>query len=433
MKRNALAKAAFSSLVLGTTMVGCTGAAFRPSAIAPARQNPDRAAAAIDKALADHDGVRAIAAAEAAVQAAPQDASYRQLLGRAYIADGRFASAETALGDAMALGNRDPRTIVSLALVKVALGKSDAARDLLTSHADIVPAGDYGLAIAMAGDAAEGVRILSAAIHDSSATARTRQNLAYAYALAGRWKDARVMAGIDLEPLAANQRIAQWAQTAAPEFAQQRIAGLMGVMIDGSDAGQPVALALAPEPAPVQTAQVPEPIVEAVSVEVAATSSPQSKTVPSEAFAPVETHDLAFVENRVPLKLASIRQPAAVRVPLAPRRMQAAFIPQGKGSSNWVVQLGAYENAAIAKEKWFEMAHRNHVLSTLPVLTSQITLNGVSYSRLAVSGFNDRLEAVAMCRAIRAQRGQCFVRENAPDAAPQRWAVALKQRQLASR
>ncbi|KFG91254.1 Sporulation domain-containing protein precursor [Sphingobium herbicidovorans NBRC 16415] len=433
MKRNALAKAAFSSLVLGTTMVGCTGAAFRPSAIAPAKQNPDRIAAAVDKALADRDATRAVAAAEAAVQAAPQDASYRHLLGRAYVADGRFASAETALGDAMTLGNQDPRTIVSLALVKVALGKSEAARDLLSAHADVVPAGDYGLAIAMAGDAAEGVRILSEAIHDPSATARTRQNLAYAYALAGRWKDARVMAGIDLEPLAANQRIAQWAQTAAPEFAQQRIAGLMGVTINGSDAGQPVALALAPEPAPVQSAQAPEPIVEAVSMEVAAISSRQSETVPSEAFAPVETHDLAFVEGRAPLKLASVRQPAAVRVPLAPRRMQAAFIPQGKGNSNWVVQLGAYENAAIAKEKWFEMARRNHVLSTLPVLTSQITLNGVSYSRLAVSGFNDRLEAVAMCRAIRAQRGRCFVRENVPDAAPQRWAVALKQRQFASR
>jgi cell division septation protein DedD len=101
--------------------------------------------------------------------------------------------------------------------------------------------------------------------------------------------------------------------------------------------------------------------------------------------------------------------------------MQAAFHVEGRGSSNWVVQLGAYENADIAKEKWFEMARRNNALSTLPVLTSQITVNGVSYSRLAVSGFNDRIEAAALCRAIRARRGQCFVRENAPDAAPQRW------------
>ena len=237
MKRSALSKAALSSLIVATTMVGCTGAAFRPSAIAAPKQNPVRATAAIEKALAGRDGARAVAAAELAVQAAPQDANYRQLLGRAYIASGRFVSAEAALSDAMTLGNRDPRTIISLALVKVALGKNDAARELLATNADIVPASDYGLAMAMAGDPGEGVRILSEAIHDPSATARTRQNLAYAYALAGRWKDARVMAGLDLDPLAANQRIAQWAQTAAPDFAQQRIAGLMGVTFDGNDVG----------------------------------------------------------------------------------------------------------------------------------------------------------------------------------------------------
>src|SRR3546814_8099117 len=82
------------------------------------------------------------------------------------------------LADAMTLGNRDARTIVTLALVKVGLGKDRAARDLLASHADIVPAADYGLALAMAGDAPEGVRILSEMIHDPAATARTRQNLA---------------------------------------------------------------------------------------------------------------------------------------------------------------------------------------------------------------------------------------------------------------
>jgi Flp pilus assembly protein TadD/cell division septation protein DedD len=435
MKRNALAKAALSSLLVGTTMVGCTGAAFRPSAIAPVKRGDDRAAAAIDKALAGRDGAHALATAEAAVQAAPRDAGYRQLLGRAYVANGRFASAETALSDAMTLGNRDPRTIVSLALVKVALGKNEAARDLLAAHADIVPAGDYGLAIAMAGDAAEGVRILADAIHDPSATARTRQNLAYAYAMAGRWKDARMMAGLDLEPLAANQRIAQWAQTAAPDFAHQRIAGLMGVTISGADAGQPVALALAPEAAPVQAAQAtaPEPVAEPVPVKVAAADMPQAEAVQQAAYVAAETPTPAFAAPRAPMKVASVRQPATVRAPLAPRRMQAAFHVEGRGSSNWVVQLGAYENADIAKEKWFEMARRNNALSTLPVLTSQITVNGVSYSRLAVSGFNDRIEAAALCRAIRARRGQCFVRENAPDAAPQRWALALKPRQFASR
>ena len=436
MNRKALSKAVLSSLIVGTTMVGCTGPAFHPSTIAAAKQDSSHFAAAIEKALDSRDGVRAVAAAEIAVQAAPQDANYRQLLGRAYIASGRFISAETALGDAMTLGNRDARTIVSLALVKVALGKNEAARELLATNADTVPASDYGLAMAMAGDAAEGVRILSEAIHDASATARTRQNLSYAYALAGRWKDARVMAGLDLEPLAANQRIAQWAQTAAPDFAQRRIAGLMGVTIDSSDAGQPVALALVTEIAPVRTAEVSEPENPAAPAveEVAAVDVPQAEPVQQAvAFMPEETVAPLLRVPRMPMKATGFRQPSAVRAPLVARQTTSALRFFGKGNSQWVVQLGAYANAAIAKEKWYDMARRNSAISALPVLTSQITVNGVSYARLAVSGFNDRLEAVAMCRAIRTRRGQCFVRENAPGAAPQRWALAPKPRQFASR
>src|SRR3546814_16591747 len=76
---------------------------------------------------------------------------------------------------------------------------SDWSSDVCSSDlADIVPAADYGLAMAMAGDAPEGVRILYEMIHDPAATARTRQNLAYAYALAGRWTDARLLRSAEL-------------------------------------------------------------------------------------------------------------------------------------------------------------------------------------------------------------------------------------------
>ena len=427
MKRKAFSKAAISSLIVGTTMVGCTGAAFRPSAIAQQAQSPDRSVAAAEKALANRDGAKAVSAAEAAVLAAPRDAGYRQLLGRSYVASGRFASAETALTDAIALGNRDPRTIVSLALVQVALGKSEAARELLAAHADVVPAGDYGLAMAMAGDAAEGVRILSQAIHDPSATARTRQNLAYAYALDGRWKDARVMAGLDLDPLVANQRITQWAQTAAPMFESQRVAALMGVTVDAADIGQPVALALAPDTAPAQMAEAapPPPPVEIAPAETVSAVPASDFVAPaasSEAPAP------AFSAPSAPVRVAAFRPQLAT-----PKRLQAAYRPVARGSSNWVVQLGAFDNAAIAKEKWVSLARRHSALAALPVLTSQITVNGMTYSRLAVSGFGSRADAQALCRSIRARSGQCFVRENAPDAAPQHWALATRGRQFASR
>ncbi|MEC3949853.1 SPOR domain-containing protein [Sphingobium sp. HWE2-09] len=450
MKRKTFAKAALSSLLVATTMVGCTGAAFRPSASTVQQKgNPGKLAIAAEKALADRNGAKAVEAAEAAVQLEPQNAAYRQILGRAYVLAGRFASAQTALSDAMTLGNSDASTIVSLALVQVAQGRPDDARALLAAHADTVPAADYGLAMAMAGDPGEGVRILSEAIHDPSATARTRQNLAYAYALAGRWKDARMIVGLDMEPLAANKRISDWAQIAEPSLAPMRVAALMGVTINEGDAGQPVALALAPvadapvemaqaapevaplpeaqAPAPVQMAQAdpaPQPVVQPAPVAPARVVKAAPKPVR------VATRDFIIEDHNARPMPAKGRAEAA---PIA-RMQQAAFIkPVATGASNWVVQLGAYDTAAIAKEKWMSMAGRSSTLAAFPVLTSQATVKGKPYHRLAISGFGSRADAMTACRTIRAKSGQCFVREGAQGATPQRWAIATKGRQFASR
>ncbi|WP_257541273.1 SPOR domain-containing protein [Sphingobium sp. CFD-1] len=434
MKRSAFGKAAASSLIVAVTMVGCTGAAFRPSmTTASQKGDASKQALAAEKAMAGHDAVRAIRAAEEAVRLKPDNAAYRQLLGLAYVAGGRFVSAETALSDAMALGNQESRTIVNLALVRIALGRSAAAQTLLAANADNVPAADYGLAMAMAGNAPEGVRILSEAIHDPSATARTRQNLAYAYALAGRWKDARLVVGMDLDPLAANQRITQWATIAAPELAPMRVASLMGVSVASDDAGQPVALALAPVAVP----------VDAVSVQMAAVEEDAPKQI-------IETADAVpiIAADASPVRVALSPTPVmpdrnimsgnAISKPLprkvnAPPLQKAAFIrPVENGASSWVVQLGAYDSAAIAREKWIGMSRSNEVLAAFPVITSQATVNGITFHRLAIKGFAKRADAMSLCRSIQARKGQCFVREGAPNAAPLQWAAA-KGRRFASR
>jgi cell division septation protein DedD/Flp pilus assembly protein TadD len=457
MKRKTFGKAMLSSLLVATTMVGCNGAAYklRSSSAAVAKGDKDAAkfAATADKALGARDFDRALESAEGAVALAPQDASYRQLLGRAYVANGRFASAETALTDAMTLGNSDARTIISLALVKVGLGKNDEARSLLNAHTDTLPAADYGLAIAMAGDAVEGVRILSAAIHDESSTARTRQNLAYAYALAGRWKDARVMAGEDLSPLAAAQRVSQWAMMADPAMGSQRVATLMGVSINGADAGQPVALALAPVATDTPQAFVdaasdvpPPPAIDATGmVEVAVVKSASIPAAFSEAPAPViqaerspvRTAATDFVIEHKGKRVAAkpVKASTAVAIAAAPvaRMQKVAFLKPADKASNWVVQLGAYDNAAIAKERWVSMATVNNNLAAFPVLTSSATVKGKTFQRLAVGGFAGRADAMTMCKAIQANKGQCFVREGAPGATPQRWALATRGRQFASR
>lgn len=439
MKRTTFGKAALASLLVATTMVGCTGAAFRstPSA-AHQKSGANKLAAAAEKALAERNGTKAITAAEAAVTLSPDNAAYRQLLGRAYVQAGRFASAETALSDAIALGSADPRTIVSLALVQVAQGRADAARSLLSAHADVVPASDYGLAMAMAGDTTEGVRILSEAIQDPSSNTRTRQNLAYAYALAGRWKDARLMAGMDMDALAANQRITDWAQVAEPSLAPQRVAALMGVTIDAADAGQPVALALAPVaeapvelaaavPQPVQTTETDAPLEVAI-----AEVTPVVRAEPA-----IEHPRVTVVQKRQAVAIAAkatVKSPRSMGGAQTAQLRPAAFIkPVESGASHWVVQLGAFESAAVAKDKWMKMASRNSMVAAFPVLTSQATIKGRAYHRLAISGFAKRSDALTACQSIKAQIGQCFVRETAPGATPQRWAIANRGRQYASR
>jgi Flp pilus assembly protein TadD len=453
MKRMALSKAALSSLIVATTMVGCSGAAFRPKvAVVEQKGSATKLTAMAEKALAAHDAVRAIESAEAAVKLSPQDAASRALLGRAYIAAGRFASAETALTDAMTLGDTSPRTTIGLALVRVAQGKAGEAQQLLVANRETIPAADYGLAIAMAGDAPEGVRLLTEAAQGNS-DARTRQNLAYAYALAGRWKDARVMAGQDLAPLEANKRIASWAVMADPAMAPQRIASLMGTTIAAEDFGLPAALALAPNegaPALAEAAPVEAAPVEAVPVQFAeatpadplvvetATSveAPiiQAPETPVRVAAVPAAKDFV-VEQRGAKPTRAKAAPAAAAPVKDARMQQVAFIkPVENGASNWVVQLGAYDTAAIAKEKWTNMARGNATLAAFPVLTSQVTVKGKAFHRLAINGFANRADAMKLCATVKAQRGQCFVREGAAGATPQRWAVASqKGRQYASR
>src|SRR3546814_9635094 len=96
-------------------------------------------------------------------------------------------------------------------MVKIARGKSNDERGGKEQHMEIVPASDYGFAMALAGDTEEGLRILSAEARQLDATARTRQTLAYTLALAGRRRESKMVASQDLSPEDAGTRVGEWA------------------------------------------------------------------------------------------------------------------------------------------------------------------------------------------------------------------------------
>lgn len=488
-KRKAFSNLAASSLIVASSMVGCTGQAVHTSAGASAGKlaaMADAQAQDAEAALKQHDAAKAIQIAEAAVAASPEKAEYRTLLGRAYLMDGRFTSAKTAFEDALTLGSTDGRNIVNLSLIHVANGESRAAQRLLTDHVNDLTAADYGLAMAMAGNPDEAIRVLSQAIHAPSAGAKERQNLAYAYALAGQWTEARQVAMLDLAPLDAAKRVMQWAQNAQPGAESQRVIAMMGVTPRGDDTGLPVRLALgqpqaaapvqmaeaAPTPsAPLTADFTPLPIEEAApapapaapaklgeaapapaspgattatasqwTAALAAAEAPAASVAPASAkatasqWAAVVEDDSASVPEfipapRSPAKIAVAQpHPVPARTPLMKANIPAthpASIWQpvdAARGSAWVVQLGAFSTPQAAAAAWNHYVRGNEKLGLFPQVVTQANVNGVNFHRVAIAGFGDRTGADRMCGAIRAAGGACFVRLGGAEAAPMRWA-----------
>jgi Flp pilus assembly protein TadD/cell division protein FtsN len=425
-----------ASLIVSTSLMACSGTQMQQR---PAFASDE---GSVEHALGARQFERALVNAEELVAAKPADAASRTLLGRAYLANGRYLSARAAFDDAMTLGARDARTIVSLALVRTALGDANAARALLSEHISDLPAADYGLGMAIAGDANEGVRALLEAVRQPDADAKTRQNLAYALALSGNWAQARLVAGQDLNGSQLQQRLTHWAATAQGNALPQRVAALVGVAPRADDAGMPVGLALRQSEGTAVAAAVQQPsdmvasaVTEAQEQQpapsaVAEVMAPQPAVAPAPVAMPVET---AFqpqsITPFIPAPSTPMHQPAAKRAPSA----APAPVAVPRGASDWVVQIGAYDNNAFAETGWKNASVRLPALRSYRKVSGTVSISGKTWHRLAVSGFGDRNAAVQLCATLSRQGQNCFVRRDESIASTQRMASQTKPAKLASR
>lgn len=402
-------------LPLAMTSMLILSAAANPTADAV------KSAARAEKALAKNKPADAIGDAEAAVAAVPHDASYRMLLGRAYLESGRFRSAAAAFSDVLALDPSRGSAALSLALTRLGLGDRDGAREALDAHAALIPAGDRGLALALAGDPAAGVKVLEDTIRAGGADAKTRQNLALSYALSGRWSEAKVMASFDLDPQTVARRMLDWSRFAGAGQAAVQVAALLGVQ-PREDAGQPIRLALnLPSATPVRTAEAappppPVPMTEAPPVEVA-TIAAEAETL----FTQTPAQAIVFAPRSEIVQAIMPRMPEIAPRPVqaVARFQRAAFVqPQG---GRFVVQIGAYDSLGVAEDGWTRAVRRNAALSEFTPSTAVFVKGGTTFYRLSVGGFTTRGTAVTFCEQYRARGGHCFVREQAGDA-PLQWA-----------
>jgi Flp pilus assembly protein TadD len=442
MKNRILISLSLSALVVGGTMVGCTAgggqgiASASDRSVAVAAKQASRNADKARKALAAHDPSVAVSYAEAAVRLSPRDAGYRMILGQSYLAAGRFVSARQAYSDVLELAPSDRAVVgkaaLNLALAETAAGDWAAARSTLDAHASDIPVSDLGLALALAGNPAGAVTVLSQAARGAEADAKLRQNLALSFALAGNWPAARVTAAVDMSPADIDARLAQWAQFAQPEHASDQVATLLGVTaVD--DQGQPAALALnaavpvAVPVAPVAVAEAAPVVAEQPAAPVEVASVQASKVVfgPSrEVVQPLPVQVIRPAAGKAKVMVGKAAAPVAVAAPVS----VAARTERAKG--DWYVQFGAYENAAVAHDGWARIQRRYAALGGLSPTGTNFSSKAGTFYRLSVGGFA-RSDADQLCRTVRAKGGACFVRKEAGDSIA-KW-LKPKGTQVASR
>lgn len=412
-----------TSALASTALSGCGGK------VAPSAAVSSEAARV---ALAKGKGAKAVTAAEAAVLASPRDPAVRALLGAAYVEAGRFGSAATALADAMALGDATPRTVLTRALALAAAARYAEAQTLLGEHQATLDAADFGLAITLAGSPQQGIEALSNALRYGENTPKLRQNLAYAFALRGDWRSARLLAAQDVAADRLAERLGEWAQMAAPNMAPQRVAALLGVTVR-EDAGQPLHLALDRFPtndqlaaeAATQDAALPASAPETV---VAAARDGELPPVPATTdgalasaaqIAPADTFAMAYGDSAAPAAVSST--PAAPRIvlpALTPAPMRAKAVASRPAPSpraapfvhqpgSYRVQLGSYASMAGASEAWTRFQKRHPELKGAERIVARANVGGKTYYRVAAGGFA-KGSANSFCARVKQTGGGCL-------------------------
>lgn len=313
-------------MAVATLLSGCSGE------LSPRPTGPR---APLADAAARHH--QAVATAEAAVLAAPTSPAARAQLGDAYLSAGRFRAAAEVLADAVALGDTGAPTALRLALALIGDGRADAATALLAQRARDLPAADLGLALALAGQAQAAVRVLETAVRENLESPALRQNLALAYALAGRWREARLMASLDLPADQIGARIERWAAMAQAGTSAQRLALLLRLPFAPSDEGLPAALALAATPvaaaAVVQMAAEPVPPVSqrAAPAAAAAQTTPAALLLAPTTSAPIPSGPVTPAAAVTP----TLAPPPALEQVSQPRSRPALRRHGRTGAARW--------------------------------------------------------------------------------------------------
>lgn len=439
MSRSLRFAPAFTAIAMASAIAGCAAPQFGTRSASSSAGDKNMANIGVaTRALAAfnaQDFPTAVKYAEEAVTTSPKVAGFRALLGNAYFGSGRFASAESAFRDSLALNGNQPQVIVKLALVQIAQGKSAEAQRFLASARNMLESADFGLALALAGQPQDAVILLEAAARQVGADARVRQNLALSYALIGDWESARTIAAQDVPGNLVDARIQEWMLFAKPKAASDQVAALTGFRPVSGDPGQPTRLALGTvgtrtaeaspvvQPPVVQTS--PPQLAEVVRQPVVEQSAaPQFREAAATPIAPPvpESAVIAAAAAAAPeapaayAAMAAFNQRSEMRKQAKAAPVRRASMPRATGNSTSVVQIGAYGSPKRVAAAWNDAARRHASLRAYSPMSARFSsAKGLVY-RLSVKGFSDAEQAKDLCVSLRRSGGSCFVRTVAGDA-----------------
>ena len=446
---------ALTTALASATLAGCAGKAAPPASVSATKAQ---------SAITNGKSSKAIRHAESAVQAEPRNAAFRATLGAAYMEAGRFRSAATSFDDAMKLGDTSPRTALSLALALTASGKPTEARGILKDWQNEIAPSDLGLAHTLAGDPQRGAKILTGVLRDGENTAKVRQNLAYSLAMAGDWRQARLMAAQDVPANQVGARMEEWAAAAQSGNSAGRIASLLNVTPDFGDQGQPIQLALnnnptaeqlaaevnadsaefasappalpaynggelppldmaqAPASAPAMAPAAPEaapalpPLAAVEAPELALDSYPAPKVAEPASF--TEAFDApapkgASVAQVVTDAIRFVSQPQVQKIPakagVAPTRTARNSAPAKnvKTSGSHLVQLGSFASEQGARRAWGIYTKRHPELAGQQMVITEAKVRGKRYWRVSAGGFASA-DARSMCSKVKSKGKGCI-------------------------
>jgi hypothetical protein len=298
---------------------------------------------------------------------------------------------------------------------------------LLNAHESGIATADLGLALALSGQPDRGIHVMSNAIRGGENTAKMRQNLAYSYALAGRWREARLMAAQDVPAGQLDARIEQWALMSSPEAQQLRVAKLLDVPAGVRDAGQPVQLALANNPSIDQLASEATAVAVADNAELAplaVASAPANALPPLELSPAVETESYRAPQ---PARASEFQAAFAAPAPVAQdaaRFVQAPVVQEtsvrgravaepvvarvaAQADGTHLVQLGSFASEAGARRAWGIYTKKYPELAGHEMVISEAVVRGKRYWRVSAAGFG-RSSSSAMCGRVRSTGNGCF-------------------------